>query len=264
MQQILSKIRELTGKKFIQLTERGNKSIRIALALARNLGKTKVLIQDQGGWVTFRQFPKKYRLDLVELKTNYGLIDLTDLKEKADEESVLLVNSMPGYLAEENMEEIVKLCNEKKCIVISDVSGSIGTDTAVYGDIIFASFGKWKPVELGYGGFIATDDELFYQDFDASYFDEKKYDELLKKIDELPNRLLSWQLKRSRIIADFGSMAVIHRELPGINVAVKFKDDNEKERIVQYCKKNQLEFTECPKYIRVKDNAISIEVKRLN
>ena len=36
-----------------------------------------------------------------------------------------------------------------------------------------------------------------------------------------------------------------------------------KEHYDRFYDKNKLEFTECPRYIRVMDNAISIEIKRL-
>ena len=38
---------------------------------------------------------------------------------------------------------------------------------------------------------------------------------------------------------------------------------NVKQRIIDYCNENNLEFTECPRYIRINEPAISIEVKRL-
>ena len=37
----------------------------------------------------------------------------------------------------------------------------------------------------------------------------------------------------------------------------------EKEAITMYCESNGYEFTECPRYIRIIEPAISIEVKRL-
>ena len=49
---------------------------------------------------------------------------------------------------------------------------------------------------------------------------------------------------------------------PGHNVIVKFNTDEEKEKIINYCDKNELEYTLCPRYIRVEENAVSIEVKR--
>lgn len=263
MERVISKLKELTGKPFVQLTERGNSAIKIALDLARQLDKTTVLVPDQAGWITYKKYPKKYGLEIKEIKTDSGLIDLEYLEKNADENSILLTCSMPGYFAVDNIEEIMKLCSKKGCILINDISGSIGTDAAKIGHIVFSSFGKWKPVNLEYGGFIATDDESFYRDFDASYFEEMRYDALLQKFEELPVRLKKFQDIRQRILDDMQSFKIIHKDKDGINVIVKFDDEEVKQRIIDYCKENKLEYTECPRYIRVNEKAISIEVKRL-
>jgi len=41
-----------------------------------------------------------------------------------------------------------------------------------------------------------------------------------------------------------------------------FDIENEREEIIDYCNKHGYEYTQCPRYIRVLDSAISIEVKR--
>jgi len=264
MKQILEKLQQLTGCKYIQLTERGNNSLLIALTLAKNfLDKENVLIQNEGGWITYKQYPKKIGLNIIEVKTNYGLIDLNDLEDKADENSVLLINSTPGYVAFEDMQKVQDACKRKNCFLINDVSGSIGTENAKFGDIIFGSFGRWKPVNLEYGGFIAANNDKYYEEFDASYFDEHKYDELMEKLNELPKRLEKLQEKRKKILEDLQSFEIVHKKSQGINVIIKFDDDETKKRIIDYCKENNLEFTECPRYIRIKEPAISIEVKRI-
>jgi len=263
MKEILEKLKELTGKEYPQLTERGNKAIEIALILAKQLGKTSVLIPDQGGWISYKKYPKKLGLELKEIKTNYGLLDLDDLEKNANQESVLLTCSMPGYLViEENLQKIQEICAKKGTLFINDVSGSLGTDSAKYGDLVVSSFGKWKPVNLEYGGFIATSNNEYYTEFDASYFDDRRYEQLLKKIDELPEKLKKYQETRKKILEELGSFNIIHKDKQGINVAIKYDDDEVKQRIIDYCKENKLEFTECPRYIRVNENAISIEVKR--
>jgi hypothetical protein len=264
MKQVLEKLQQLTGNKYIQLTEKGNKSVWIALALAKDfLDKEKALIQDQGGWITYKQYPKKLGLGIVEIKTNHGLLDLNDLEDKADENSVLLTNSTPGYAAFEDMQKVAEVCKRKKCLLINDVSGSIGTEAAKIGDVVFGSFGKWKPVNLEYGGFIATNNDTYYQEFEPSYFDEHRYDELMKKLEELPERLKKFQEIRKKILEDLQSFNIIHKDKQGINVIIKFNDDEVKKRILDYCKENKLEFTECPMYIRINEPAVSIEVKRL-
>lgn len=263
MQNILSKLRELTGKKHVQLTERGNKAIKLALDIAKQRGKKTVLVPDQGGWITFRKYPEKFGLETVEIKTDKGLLDLLDLEKNADSDSALLVCSMPGYCAVDNMEKIYEICKSKGCLLINDASGAIGTEEAKVGDIILGSFGRWKPVDLEYGGFIATDDDKTYTDLDVSYFDESMYDALIKKLDELPDKLVMFQKRRNIIINDLQSFDIIHKYKVGINVIFAFKDEAAKDRIISYCKEKSLEYTICPRYIRVDETAISIEVKRI-
>ena len=263
MQRILARLKELTGKQHIQLTERGNHAINIALTLAKELEKSTVLIPDQGGWLYYKKAPKKAGLEIKEVKTNQGLIDLEDLESKADENSILLTCSMQGYFAIDNIEEIFKICGQKNCLLINDVSGSIGTDAAKIGHLLIGSFGKWKPLNLDYGGFIATDDSKFYEDFEPSYFDETRYDDLLNKFEELPSRLSKFNETRKQILEDLESFKIVHKDKHGINVIITYNDEEVKQRIIDYCKENKIEHTICPRYIRVNEDAVSIEVKRL-
>jgi len=263
MEEVLSKLKELVGKKHVQLAERGNDAIKIALELAEHQGRNKVLIPDQGGWLYFKKAPKKFGMEIIEVKTDDGLIDLEDLEKKADDKSILLTCSMPGYFVLDNIEEIFKVCGQKGCLLMNDVSGSIGLDVSKVGHLVVGSFGKWKPLDLEYGGFIATDEDSFYEDFDGSYFDEHKYEDLLKKFEELPARLQMFADRRKQVIQDLQSFSIVHKDKDGINVVVKFNDEDIKQRIINYCEDNKLEYTLCPRYIRLESDAISIEIKRL-
>ena len=80
---------------------------------------------------------------------------------------------------------------------------------------------------------------------------------------DLEKRLFLLKKLTEKIKKDLGKFDIIHKDKKGINVVVKFKDENEKKKIVDYCRDNDYEYTECPRYIRVNCNAISIEVKRL-
>ena len=140
---------------------------------------------------------------------------------------------MQGYFAMDNMDEIMKTASKKGCIVVNDVSGSIGTDSAKVGNLLIGSFGKWKPINLEYGGFIATDEDEFYENFDASYFDEHLYDDLKQKFEELPKRLETFKKTRKQILDDLQSFKIIHKSKPGINVVVKYDDDEIKQRIIK-------------------------------
>lgn len=262
MQNIIKKLREISGKEFIQLTERGNKSIELALELAKQLKKTKILVQNQGGWIHYKKAAEALDLNIIELSTDAGLINLSALENNADSDSVLLINSMPAYAALESMNQISEICKKAGCIIINDISGSIGTEEAKIGDIFVCSFGKWKPINLEYGGFIAADNKDFYADFNPSYFDEAKYPLLMEKLNQMNERLSALKSIRQQTLEDLQSFNIIHREKNGINVIIRYDDEEIKERIINYCKENELEYVECPKDIRVNENAISIEVKR--
>jgi dTDP-4-amino-4,6-dideoxygalactose transaminase len=254
----IEKLKELTGKDEIKLVESGDHAILSVLKFCKKQGKERVLIQDQGGWLTYRDYPKKAGLEKVELKTDYGIIDISDLRDKVDEKSVLLVNSLNGYFSEQDMFEIAKICAEKNCLLVNDVSGSIGMEPGKIGDILLGSFGRDKPVNLHYGGVIAFSDDLEFE----GEFDDSKLKELGEKLDELFARQLRWDGMHWKIKADLKDFDIIHRDKPGINVVVKFSNEEEKNKIIEYCDENKLAYTICPRYIRVNCDAVSIEVKR--
>jgi hypothetical protein len=254
---VKEKLQELTGKKQIKLVESGDHAILYALKFMKKLGKEKVLIQDQGGWLTYRDYPKKAGLEKVELKTDYGIIDLDDLKAKADEKSVLLVNSLNGYFSEQPMEILSEICAERNCLLINDASGSIGGELAKLGDLIIGSFGKDKPVNLHYGGFLAYDSGEFEGEFDDS-----KLEQLNEELDKLFAKQLRWNGLHWKIKADLKDLDIIHKDKAGINVVIKFSNEDEKKKILKYCEENKLPYTICPRYIRVNCDAVSIEVKR--
>jgi len=262
LEKIEEMLKELTEKEFVCLTERGNKSIKLALEIAKSLGKTKCILQDQGGWMTYKQFAEKLKLEIVEVKTDSGIIKLDDMRTKADENSVLLINSMPAYAFLEDMKEILKIAHQKECLVINDASGSIGTSEAKHGDIVLGSFGEGKPVNLDYGGFIATDNDEIYDKFQSN-FDSNRYDELLDKLVHLDEKLAIFRIAREKILKELSELDIIRRESKGINVIIRYKNDIEKQRITDYCVEHDLEYTECPRYIRVNEKAISVEVKKI-
>ena len=220
MQKTIEKLKELTGKSKIILTRRGNKALKFTLKALRELGKTKILIQDQGGWLTYPQYARELGLGLIELKTNYGLVDVAELKDKADRNSILVINSMPGYFAYERMVEIAKIAKKFDAILVNDVSGSIGTGVAKVGDIIFGSFGRWKPVNVEYGGFIATDGD--YLGDMQSVFDDKFAPKLAEKLEGIDARIKKMKETAVKIKDDLKDFRIIHPDANGFNVVVKF------------------------------------------
>ena len=300
-------LKDLTKKKNILFVKRGNTAIEEVIKLSKALGKEKILIQDQGGWITYKQFANKYGLMCIEVKTDYGLTDLEDLEKKTDGKSVFIVNSMPGYYADEDMHKVAKVCEKKHCLLVNDVSGSIGLKLAKYGDIILGSFNRWKPINMLKGGFLAFDDQVMthyqmipetqtfvkrffslihyfrksetensedsaksdqqnsqiFEGFQEFQFKDDELETLYSKIQDIGKRQKFFSKHHWKIKKDLKHFDMIHPKRKGINVIVKYKDDEEKNKIIKYCEQENLEYTECPRYIRVNEKAISIEVKRL-
>ncbi|MBW2984917.1 hypothetical protein KY361_07380 [Candidatus Woesearchaeota archaeon] len=263
-------LKKLSSHPFIELTSRGNTAIFAALYCARKLqlGKKNILIPDQSGWFTYKKYPKMLGLNPIEVKTDYGIIDLDDLKKKSENANCLLYSTPAGYFAEQPVKEIYSVCKKNKCMVILDVSGSIGRhDYGAYCDFAVCSFGEWKPVNLGYGGFVSALEKEFFEKpkeiFNTTSFDEKYFPELIEKLKSLKKRYELFDRVNKKIKKGLKDFDILHKDSDGINVIVKFKDELEKDKIVKYCEKNKLEFTICPRYIRVKEKAVSIEVKRL-
>lgn len=259
------KLLELVDKKYLVFVNRGNTAIKLILeALKLEKKYSKVLLQDQGGWLTYPQFVEKLKFEKIELKTDYGIIHPHMLKDYSD--CILLANSMPAYAFSIDMEEIARVCKEKNIFLINDVSGSIGDDEAKYGDVVFGSFGDEKPIELGEGGFIATNNEHFYKEL-CELNTYKPTDEFLdsldKKLDLLDDRLAFFQIMRYQVLEDLKIFNIVYPNEKGINVIVKYDTDFELNEILSYLKENSLEHTMCPRYIRINEKAVSIEIKRI-
>lgn len=242
----------LTGKKNIFFTNRGNSAIRLAMRYAKSQGFKVIHMPDQGGWITYPQYAKKLGLEINKIKTDYGFISEMDTEEAA------IINSMPAYAFLLDMEKI------RAGFLINDVSASIGNDQAKYGDIIVGSFGRWKPIDVEYGGFLATDIDL--QDFYDEHFKgeiEDFYPRLLPKLEGLKDRVKKLEGIRDEIAKDLVAYDILHPEKKGLNLIVKFSDLKERENLIRYCENKNIEHTLCPREIRVMCDAVSIEIKRL-
>jgi hypothetical protein len=261
----ISKLKKLTSKKHIFFTDRGNSSILLALKLAKEKGMKNAVLQNQGGWITYGQYLRKLKLEMNSIDTDYGIVDPKILEKYLSPETVVLINSMPGYHAlQTNMDKIEKLCSSKAAFLINDASGSIGREEAKYGDIILGSFGEWKPIEVKYGGFIAFDDASFEDFFKENFKKDVNefFDLLYPRLVELPEKLKKIDDKVSMIKKQLREFDVLHPDSFGLDVIVKFKSEDEKQKIIDFCKVYNYEYTICPRYIRVLEDAISIEVKR--
>jgi len=147
----------------------------------------------------------------------------------------------------------------EKGIIINDVSGSIGHKQARWGDIAIGSFGLRKPVNFGQFGFIASD---FVMKIDEVVIGKKEKEGLLKKLQGLKKRIEHLGKITHKIKKDLSDYNIVHPKIEGMNIIIK-ANEKEKQEIMEYCEKHGYEYTLCPRYIRINEEGISVEVKRL-
>ena len=275
---IISILKKLTNHDYIEIVTRGNSAISSALALVPK--DKKVLIPEEGGWLYYRTAPKQLGLEAEEVKCQDAKINLQDLETKLSTKKygAFLYQNPGGYFAEQPGKEIYQLCKKNDCLVILDVSGSIGTKLGdgKYADLIVGSFGTWKLVEAKVGGFISSNDQKLWKRIKFEKIEnEADLSNILQQLEKLPQRISYLKNIRDKIIDDFDKLSALNKNLSNSNkfnivhkndlgfvIVVKFSNSQEKETIINYCNDNELEYTECPRYIRLNKKAISIEVKR--
>ena len=263
MESVIRKLKQITNHESIEITNRGNSAIFTALNIAKKVNNKKyILIPDQGGWYTYKTYPQLFGFVPKELKTNDGLIIADELRKYVRDASALIVPSLAGYFAEQDMHEISEICSKPGCLLIEDASGAIGDSRLCdgrYSDIIVGSFGKWEPVNVGYGGFISTNEELMKNaEFALSLVKvhPNSENEILSKLNE--NRLPKMIALAQTIKKSMSGANVIHASRRGINIMTEYSPF-----VIDYCKEKGYPYLVCPNYIRLNRKAISIELKRL-
>ena len=265
-----NRINELTNSKYSKVTSSGNNSIFVALSSI----KGSVIIPDQGGWHGFKQIAKFLNKNIITLKTDLGIINPENLDElEIPNQSALIFTSFAGYAAEQDIKSISKYCQDNEIITIEDASAGIGDKNKLlgnckYSDIVIASTGQPKIINVGSGGFIATNDEHLFNETSLSLKLSKTNEiicsgihEELKSVEENLHVTLNATDYLKKHIDN-----TIHSDKRGVNLIIQH--DNPKEKIWELKKElpiNKSGFiNKCPNYNRVKTKAISIEIKNLN
>src|SRR3989339_472000 len=166
-ERVLKNISRMTRHSHTILTERGNSAIYLALAIAKRINpRPHMLIPDQGGWISFKNYPKNFNFNIKELNTDYGVIKTRGLRSHTKTASALILTSFAGYFAEQPLKQISKICKATGCLLIEDASGAIGDRklcNGKYADVVVGSFEKSGPVSLGYGGFISVSNLKYFE-----------------------------------------------------------------------------------------------------
>ncbi len=264
----IAKIRDLTTKEHVKMTSSGNNSIFIALSAITG----DIIIPDQGGWHGFKQIAKFLDKNIVTLKTDAGLINADYLDElEISEGSALIFTSFAGYTAEQDIRSIVSYCKDNSITTIEDASAGIGDSENRLGcrsDIILASTGSPKIINVGSGGFIATNDDDVFKRTSLPQKLSKTTEIICSGIDnEIDN--VSKNLQVSLNATEHVKKHIpntLHADKRGINVIIP----HENSKSICWDLKKTLTtdksgiVTTCPNYNRVKQKAICIEIKNLD
>ena len=80
-------------------------------------------------------------------------------------------------------------------------------------------------------------------------------------LDKLNGRILKIKEKCKKVKEDLKEFEIVQRESESLVVVIRYRNDEDKNKILKYCEDNKFEYKICPKYIRLKEKAVSIEVK---
>ncbi|ENN96663.1 hypothetical protein J422_01186 [Methanocaldococcus villosus KIN24-T80] len=226
----------------------------------------KFYIPDMGGWEGFLKYPKVLNKSFEILKTNFGIIDLDILSKIKG--GALLVTSLAGYLAEQPLKEIRKICNENEILFIEDISGKIGGDCG-YGDVIICSTGSPKILNCGYGGFlgIAKNSNLDLEKIKeiAKTYKTINYFGLLKEELIDAEKVYKTYIKANYKIKK--EIDCYFKEHEGLSIFIEC--DNPKEKAKEINSKIMLDnfkslTTICPNYNRLLKKGIVFETKKID
>ena len=264
----IDKIKELTGHDEARITSSGNNSIFIALSAVEG----DIIIPDQGGWHGFKQIARFLNKNIVTLKTDLGLIDPNRLDEMdLKDNSALIFTSFAGYCAEQDTKSIAKYCKNNAITTIEDASAGIGDRKNRLGrhsDIILASTGSPKIINVGSGGFITADNPEIFAKTSLPQKLSKTNDIICSGIDnELDNvgKNLEVTLNATEYLKKHIPNA-IHANKRGVNVIIPHED----AKSIGWNLKRSLTtdksgfITTCPNYNRIKQKAIAVEIKNLD
>jgi dTDP-4-amino-4,6-dideoxygalactose transaminase len=187
------------------------------------------------------------------------------------ENSALIFTSFAGYTAEQDLKTIGKYCRNNDIITIEDASAGIGDNKNLLGknsDIILASTGSPKIINVGSGGFIASNEVDIFKQTSLPQKLSKTNEIICSGIySELDNvcKNLEVTLNATEHIKKHVPN-VIHANKRGVNVIIRHDD----AKAIAWKLKRSLAtdksgfITTCPNYNRVKENAIAIEIKNLD
>jgi len=272
-----SKILAKTSHKNCEIANSGNAAIMVAM----NAIEGPILIPDQGAWHGFKQIAKFLNKELIQIKTDLGIIneEVLDKFSKENTQTIaknkvsMFLTSFAGYTAEQPIKEIANWCRQNNILLVEDASGAI-TDpekklaNGKNSDIIIASTSSPKVINVGDGGFITTNiDNIF-----------EKSKTLLKiaKTNNITKCGISTELNFAEVNLKKTLEAtkyiknnldnVIHQDKRGTNVIIKTDEAHSLAKNLrdEFDLGGKSIITKCPNYNRLKIKGVAIEIKNIS
>jgi hypothetical protein len=267
-------IKKFTRHEHVKIVNSGSSAILSVMSTFKDC----VMIPDQGGWVGFRKMADFCGLNINYLPTELGLIQIDILEEFIEKfnPEAIFITSFAGYMAEQPLKDIYKVCEDMGVILVEDASGGIGDITGSLGNgehahVIVASTGSPKTVNVGNGGFISTNNTNILESA-KNILNGLKADPITcagiaTEIENAPD-ILSKTIETCRFlktqISEFRE--VLHEKKQGLNIGVL--DESPKKLGYRLRKGLTVHggsiITVCPNYNRVKLNSVCIEIKNLD
>jgi DegT/DnrJ/EryC1/StrS aminotransferase family len=264
-------IKTITGHEHAKVVNSGNSAVMAAMSNFNG----PLILPDQGGWIGFKKIAEILGLEVLYMPTNLGIIDIELMQDFILEKrpEALFLTSFAGYMAEQPVEEIYQICEDRGVFLVEDASGAVGDPSGnlccgKHAHILLASTGSPKIVNVGSGGFISSNDSkifknniYLYKTLRASTVTCAGLIEEIQRAPQIFSRTISACdfLKRK---LNF----VLHSKKRGINVCLP--TDHPKSMARELRKSLNVNggglITTCPRYDRINLPAVCLEIKNLD
>jgi hypothetical protein len=264
-------IKKVTGHDHARVLGSGNAAIFAAMCQMEG----PVLIPDQGGWNGFRKIAEFFGLQVLYLPTLNGVVDLEILEEqlKLKPPKTLFITSFAGYMAEQPVKAIYEICNDHGVLLVEDASGSVGDPekrlaNGDHSNIMVVSTGSPKVVNVGNGGFISTNDPQKFRDVNF----------ILKTLQGSPVTCagIAVEIKKAPLnlvktidACDFLKKRIktsLYHDKRGVNVTIPVDEPKKLGKVLRQTinVRGGGMITTCPRYDRINQPAICLEIKNLD
>lgn len=161
--EIGSKLAKYFNKKNGVILYSGTLAMEAALICSKVSKNDKVLISGAACYTLIEAIIRLEAIPVIVIPKNSVFLTKKELSE-AISDDIKCVIIVHQYGIVQNVLEIKKMCNSGT-IIIEDVSQTWelldnGSSPGIYSDYVITSFGKTKPLGLGYGGAIFSNDIL--------------------------------------------------------------------------------------------------------